>query len=342
MSHAQQNRREFLEKLALGVAGVGAAASASGKNLKARPQPAANADVPYRTLGRSGEKVSLLGLGGYHLGLRDDEQESIRVVRTAIDNGVNFMDNCWDYNNGASEIRMGKALGDGYRQKVFLMTKIDGQTKEAALRQLDESLRRLQTDHVDLAQFHEVIRFGDPARIFGPGGGMEGLLAAKKAGKIRYIGFTGHKDPDVHLKMLNTGFQHGFTFDAVQMPLNLMDVHFRSFGLKVLPVLVQHGIGVLGMKPLAFGQLLKVNSVTPIECLHYAMNLPTSVVINGCETVERLQQGLQAARTFRPLTEQQVASLAARTAEAARDGKLEAYKTTTDLDGTAHNPNWLG
>jgi predicted aldo/keto reductase-like oxidoreductase len=337
MSHSKQNRREFLEKVALGVAGA-----ASGDALTALPAAAAHGEMPYRTLGRSGEKVSLLGLGGYHIGGQDDEHESIRIVRTAIDNGVNFMDNCWDYHDGTSEIRMGKALRDGYRQKVFLMTKIDGQVKDAAARQIDESLQRLQTDTIDLLQFHEVIRPGDPDRIFGPGGSIEAALAAKKAGKIRYIGFTGHKDPDIHLKMLHTAFQHDFTFDAVQMPLNVMDMHFKSFAHKVVPVLVEHGIGVLGMKSMGDGQVLKSNTVTPIECLHYAMNLPTSVVINGCESLERLEQGLQAARTFRPLSQKELDSLYARTAAAGRDGQFEPFKTSIMFDGTVHNPWWLG
>jgi len=340
MSDSKQNRREFLEKVTLSVAGAGAAVS--GNVLSALPSPAANGEMPYRTLGRSGEKVSLLGLGGFHLGLQDDEQLSIRIVRTAIDNGVNFMDNCWDYNDGKSEVRMGKALRDGYRQKVFLMTKIDGQLKDIAARQIDESLHRLQTDTIDLMQFHEVIRPGDPDRIFGHGGSFEAALAAKKAGKIRYIGFTGHKDPDIHLKMLNMAFQHGFTFDAVQMPLNVMDMHFKSFAHKVVPVLVQHGIGVLGMKSMGDGQVLKSNTVTPMECLHYAMSLPTSVVINGCESLERLEQGLHAARTFRPLTEKELASLSERTAAAGRDGQFEPFKTSNMFDGTAHNPEWLG
>ena len=339
MSPSRQNRREFLEKVALGVAGTSAVAS--GKAFAAAPAPAAG-EMPYRMLGRSGEKVSLLGLGGYHIGGQDDEQESIRIVRTAIDNGVNFMDNCWDYHDGNSEIRMGKALRDGYRQKVFLMTKIDGQTKEAAGKQIDESLQRLQTDTIDLLQFHEVIRPGDPDRIFGPGGSFEAAQAAKKAGKIRYIGFTGHKDPDIHLKMLKTAFQHGFRFDAVQMPLNVMDMHFKSFAAEVVPVLVDAGIGVLAMKTMGDGWVLKSNVVTPVECLHYAMNLPTSVVINGCESLERLEQGLQAARTFRPLTQQELASLRDRTEAAGRDGQFEPFKTSHQFDGTYHSPQWLG
>jgi len=340
MSHSKQNRRDFLEKVALGVAGAGIAVS--GSALTALPAAAANGEMPYRKLGRSGEKVSLLGLGGYHIGMQSDEQESIRIVRTAIDNGVNFMDNCWDYNGGTSEVRMGKALRDGYRQKVFLMTKIDGHSKDLAAQQLDESLRRLQTDTIDLLQLHEVIRPSDPDQILAPGGSLEAVLAARKAGKIRYIGFTGHKDPDIHLKMLNMAFQRGFTFDAVQMPLNVMDMHFKSFAHKVVPVLVEHGIGVLGMKSMGDGFVLKSKTVTPIECLHYAMSLPTSVVINGCDSIERLEQGLQAARTFRPPTEQQLASLSARTAAAGREGEFEPFKTSTMFDGTAHNPVWLG
>ena len=304
---------------------------------------AADSPVPRRTLGRSGEKVSIIGLGGHHIGRPSlAEQESIRIIRTALDNGVNFLDNCWDYNRGVSEERMGKALRDGYRQKAFLMTKIDGQTKQAAAQQLDESLRRLQTDHIDLLQFHEVIRERDPERIFGSGGGMEAVREAKKQGKIRYIGFTGHKSPDIHVKMLETGLAHEFTFDAVQMPLNLMDAHFNSFEEKVLPLLVKHRIGVLGMKPMGDGIILRSKTATPVECLHYAMNLPTSVVITGCDSLPILQQALDAARTFRPMGEHEVASLLSKTATAARDGQYELYKTTHNFDGTYHNPAWLG
>jgi predicted aldo/keto reductase-like oxidoreductase len=237
---------------------------------------------------------------------------------------------------------MGKALRDGYRKKVFLMTKIDGQVKALAAQQIDESLRRLQTDVIDLVQFHEVIRPGDPDRIFGPGGSFEAMMEAKKAGKLRYIGFTGHKDPDIHLKMLHTAHSHGFVFDAVQMPLNVMDAHYKSFAQKVVPVLTQHGIGVLGMKSMGDGFVLKSNAVTPVECLHYAMNLPTSVVITGCDSLQILEQALDAARTFRPLTEEQLSALLAKTAPLAARGEFEPFKTTMDFDGTAHNPQWLG
>ena len=304
--------------------------------------PYAAETVPMRELGRTGAKVSIVGLGGYHLGNQAEEQESIRIIRTGLDSGINFLDNCWDYNGGQSEIRMGKALRDGYRQKAFLMTKIDGRTKKAATEQLDESLRRLQTDHIDLLQFHEVIRDTDPDRIFARGGGMEAVLEAKKQGKVQYIGFTGHKSPAIHLKMLETAFAHQCTIDAVQMPLNVMDAHFDSFEKKVLPVLVEHGIGVLGMKPMGDKLILNSKTATPIECLHYAMNLPTSVVITGCDSLKILQQALEAAHTFKAMSSGEVATLLAKTAPAAGQGEFERYKTSHDFDGTYKNPQWLG
>ncbi len=298
-------------------------------------------EVPRRPLGRTGEKVSMVGLGGYHIGIPRDEQEGIRIIRTAIDRGITFMDNCWDYNGGASELRMGKALRDGYREKVFLMTKIDGRTKEKAASQIEESLRRLQTDRIDLIQFHEVIRMDDPDRIFADGGGMEAMLDAKKAGKIRFIGFTGHKDPSIHLHMLDVATQQQFRFDAVQMPLNVMDAHFRSFEHQVLPRLVKENIGVLGMKPMGNGGILTSQTVKPIECLHYAMNLPTSTVITGVDRMEFLDQALMAARTFRPMGEQEISALLARTAETAASGNFERFKTSTDFDATSRHPDWL-
>ena len=299
--------------------------------------------MPTRTLGHTGVEVSLIGLGGWHLGFKYiDEELSIRIIRNAIDNGINFMDNCWDYNEGASEIRMGKALRDGYRERVFLMTKIDGRTKEEATKQLDESLRRMQTDHFDLVQHHEILRFEDPHRIFDDQGANAALLEAREAGKIRYIGFTGHKDPRIHLYMLEVAKEHGFRFDTVQMPLNVMDAHYRSFEKLVLPELVQQNIGVLAMKTLANGSILESNTVTAIECLQYAMNLPTSVVITGCESIEDLEQALTAARTFKPMTDEQVKALLGRTAKAAARGEFELFKTTSIYDGTASHPEWLG
>jgi predicted aldo/keto reductase-like oxidoreductase len=299
--------------------------------------------VPYRPLGRTGEKVSMVGIGGYHLGKPNVEtQESIRIIRTALDQGINFLDNCWDYNKGESEIRMGRALRDGYRKKAFLMTKIDGRNKLTASKQLDDSLKRLETDHIDLLQFHEVIRETDPDRIFASGGALEAVLEAKKAGKVRYIGFTGHKSPEIHLKMLATASAHDFNFDAVQMPLNVMDHHFDSFESKVLPVLVKQNIGVLGMKPMGDPFILQSKTVSAVECLHYAMNLPTSVVITGCDSLPILQQALDVSRGFRPLSDEQVATILAKTSKAAQNGEFELYKTSHHFDGTYQNPQWLG
>ena len=301
------------------------------------------AEMPTRRLGRTGVEVSLIGLGGWHLGFKSiDEQLSIRIIRTAIDNGINFMDNCWDYNEGASELRMGKALRDGYRERAFLMTKIDGRTRQEATKQLDESLKRLQTDHIDLVQHHEILRYEDPHRIFDENGANAALLEARDAGKISYIGFTGHKDPRIHLYMLEVASEFGFTFDTVQMPLNVMDAHYRSFEKMVLPELVKQDIGVLAMKTMANGAILKSKTVTPIECLQYAMNLPTSVVITGCESMENLEQALTAAHTFQPMSEEQVKTILSKTKQSASRGKFELFKTTSVYDGTATHPEWLG
>jgi predicted aldo/keto reductase-like oxidoreductase len=301
------------------------------------------AQMPYRMLGSTGERVSAIGLGGWHLGLKHvDEPLAIRIVRAAIDRGINFMDNCWDYNDGASEIRMGKALKDGYRDQVFLMTKIDGRSKTAAARQLDESLRRMGVDHIDLVQHHEVLRFEDPHRIFDAQGANAALEDARRAGKLRYIGFTGHKDPHIHLYMLTVAAEQGFKFDAVQMPLSVMDAHYRSFEKMVLPELVKHQIGVLGMKCMANGILLKSGTVSPIECLHYALNLPTSVVITGIDSMAILDQAFEAARTFRPMSDGEAQALLAKTATAAAAGEFEPFKTSSIFDGTAQHPEWLG
>jgi predicted aldo/keto reductase-like oxidoreductase len=300
-------------------------------------------DIQYRTLGRTGERVSMIGLGGWHLGFPHiDELLSIRIVRSAVDRGVTFMDNSWDYNDGASETRMGKALRDGYRERVFLMTKIDARSKKEAARQLDESLRRLQTDRIDLLQHHEILRYEDPHRIFDEEGAQAALLQARQAGKIRYIGFTGHKDPRIHLYMLEVARENGFVFDTVQMPLNVMDAHYRSFEKEVLPELVKEGIGVLGMKSMANGIILRSGTVTATECLHYALSLPTSVVITGVESLATLDQALEAARTFRPLTDAERGALLSKTAKPASRGEFELFKTTSIFDATATHPEWLG
>ena len=328
-------RREFLET----VAGTSVMMSLP---IGARAEEE-KGGMPHRTLGRTGEKVSLIGIGGFHLGKPDlNESEAIRIIRTGLDNGVNFLDNCWDYNDGESENRMGKALRDGYRHKAFLMTKIDGRDKKTAARQIEESLRRLRTDQVDLLQFHEIIRMDDPERIFAAGGGMEAALEAKKVGKIRFIGFTGHKSPEIHLKMLETAASHKFRFDTVQMPLNVMDAHYDSFEKKVLPVLTKDDIGVLAMKPMGDPFILQSQTVTAVECLQYAMNLPTSVVITGCDSLPILEQAMKAARSFRRMTSAETQALLAKTAQAAHEGKYELYKTSHHFDGTYHNPQWLG
>jgi uncharacterized protein len=329
------SRRMFLELSVAGAAAAGAARLGVAQETRAN-------GIPYRTLGRTGEKVSLVGVGGAHLGGLHDEQEAIRIVRTALDSGINFMDNSWDYSDGKSEERMGKALRDGYREKAFLMTKIDGRTRQSAAQQLDESLRRLQTDHLDLLQFHEIIRMTDSDRIFAPGGALEAALAAKQAGKVRFLGFTGHKSPDIHLHMLETAAAHQFTFDTVQMPLNVMDAHFRSFGDQVLPVALSRHMGVLAMKPMGDHHILDSQAVTPVECLHYAMNLPVSVVITGCDSLAILRQAIDAAKDFRPLSEAQLAALRGKTARAAENGRYELYKTSDHFDSTAHHPEWLG
>ena len=346
-------RRKFLEA-AVGALGLAACKSKDNEPPK-KPQPGApkegelptlnaaqsTAAMPKRKLGSTGVEVSLVGLGGFHIGLPKEDAESIRIVRSALDRGINFLDNCWDYNDGKSEERMGKALLDGYRSKAFLMTKLDGRTKKAAADQLEQSLRRLRTDHVDLVQVHEVIRMTDPARAFDADGCIAAMIDAKKAGKVRFIGFTGHKDPEIHLAMLKAADDHGFRFDTVQMPLNVMDAHYNSFEKKVLPVLVQKNIGVLGMKSLGSGIILKSGAVQAPECLRYSMTLPTSVVITGCDTMGILDQAIKAAIEFKPMNEAEVAGLLSRTKPFAEKGEFEKFKTSDIFDGTTRNPKWL-
>jgi uncharacterized protein len=336
-------RRDFLKTAT--AASVAAAIPATAQTAQPSTTPVKRPESPgmiYRELGTTGERVSAIGMGGYHLGKQPDASQSIQLMHAGIDRGITFMDNCWDYNDGISEVRMGQALRNGYRQKVFLMTKMDGRTATEYNKQLEQSLGRLQTDMIDLVQFHEVIRMEDPDRIFAPGGAIEAAIAARQAGKIRYIGFTGHKDPAVHLRMLETAQKHTFHFDSVQMPINVMDAHFRSFTNEVMPVALKQGIGVLAMKTFGDPYILKSNTVQPIEALHYGLTLPVSVVITGIDNTQVLDQAFEAARTFKPLDQTQMASLLARTATAAADGEFELFKTTSHYDGTAQNPKWLG
>jgi aryl-alcohol dehydrogenase-like predicted oxidoreductase len=339
----------------VGAAALGAAGAAAsiGCNKDPSSKPPKQGDVPrqpanvaalampMRKLGKTGVMVSALGIGGAHLGTQSDERESIAIIRSALDRGVTFLDNCWDYNRGKSEERMGKALREGYRQKAFLMTKLDGRTKDVARQQLEQSLRRLRTDVIDLIQIHEIIRPDDPERCFRDGGCVEALIEAKKAGQVRFIGFTGHKDPAIHLAMLNAADAHSFAFDTVQMPLNVMDAHYRSFEKMVLPVASSKGMGILGMKPMGAGIILESKVVSAVECLRYALTLPTSVVITGCDSMGVLDQAVDTAVRFKPYSGAEIAELLGRTRDLAKDGAFEKFKTSQMFDGTNQNPKWL-
>ena len=301
-------------------------------------------EMLYRELGSTGVQVSLIGMGGAHLGLATVEEDlAIRLIHEGLDRGINFLDNSWDYNEGRSEERVGKALAQGgYRQKAFVMTKIDGRTKEVAANQINDCLKRLKVDHIDLLQHHEVIRFDDPDRIFAEGGSMEAVLEAKQAGKIRFIGFTGHKDPRIHLYMLDMAKERGFHFDTVQMPVNIMDAHFRSFSQLVVPRALNEKIGVLGMKTFGDKIILKSGVVQPMECLHYSLNVPVSVLITGIESKANLDQAFAAVKSFQPMDESAVAKLISKSRDAAMGGKYELFKTTSHFDTTARHPDWMG
>jgi predicted aldo/keto reductase-like oxidoreductase len=336
------DRRNFLKTATVAAAGSVASPSAQSTQSSVAARRPESPNMMYRELGRTGERVSAIGMGGFHIGKQQDPDESIRLLRAAIDRGITFLDNCWDYNGGISEVRMGQALRDGYRQKVFLMTKIDGRDKTTAARQIEQSLGRLQTDVIDLLQFHEVIRLDDPDVIFAPGGAIEAVQEARQAGKIRYIGFTGHKDPSVHLRMFETADRHGFHFDTVQMPINVMDAHFRSFLNEVAPVAQRHGTAILAMKTFGDPYILQSKTVTPIEALHFGLNSPASVVITGIDSPAILDQAFEAVQSFKPLDQQQVAAILLKTKEAAMTGKFELFKTSSHYDGTIKNPSWLG
>ena len=302
------------------------------------------ADIQRRALGRTGVTVSCVGVGGAHLTSPGvDEKTAIAIVRGALDAGIDFLDNSWDYGkDGQAEKRMGKALKAGYREKAFVMTKIDGRSRRSAAKQLNESLERFGIDCIDLVQHHEVIRYEDVDRIFHDDGANRALLDARDAGKLRWIGFTGHKDPAIHLRMLEVAAANGMHFDAVQMPLNPMDAHFRSFEKLVLPELVKQGIAVLGMKSMGSGVILKSGTVSAKDCLRYALSLPTSVVITGIDKPKILDQAIDMARHFTPLSAAERRDILARTAEAASTGEYEMFKTTSVFDATTRNPDWLG
>jgi uncharacterized protein len=309
------------------------AAPSAGQSLGSAPPTVDVVNgMPYRSLGKTGAKVSLLGVGGWHIGAIPSPQEAISVIRTALDEGVNFLDNAWDYNHGQSEERMGQALRDGYREKAFLMTKVCARDAKGAMENLEDSLRRLKTDVIDLWQFHEISHDIDREMIFAMDGAIHAANKAKEQGKVRFIGFAGHKSPRVHLKML----RQDFPWDAVQMPINILDAHYESFAREVVPALVQRGIGVVAMKSTASGAIIRDTNVSAAECLRYAMSLPVSVVISGMDNVEMAGKNIATAKVFKPMTEAERSGLLARVRDVAVDGRLERFKSTQDFDSRIH------
>ncbi|WNG15606.1 aldo/keto reductase [Cystobacter fuscus] len=329
------SRRKFLQ-----LAGMAAVTASLGTQAEAEAAEGPTTQgseatspeaIPMRPFGKTGVKVSAIGVGGFHIGKPQDEQVGIRIIQEALDAGINFMDNAWDYNKGRSEEIMGKALKDR-RDKAFLMTKVctHGRGKDVAMKQLEDSLRRLQTDHLDLWQIHEVVYPNDPELHFKKDGVVEALTLAKKQGKVRFVGFTGHKHPDLHLEML----KHGYPFDAVQMPLNAFDGSFRSFEQRVLPEVLRRKMAPLGMKSLSGNaEPVKKGVVTVQEALRYAMSLPVAVTISGMDSIEVLHQNLAIARGFKPMTKQEMAALRNRVAPLAADGRYELFKSTMVYDG---------
>jgi aryl-alcohol dehydrogenase-like predicted oxidoreductase len=300
--------------------------------------------MKQRSLGNTGQLVSVICMGGAHLGVpKLPAREATRLIHGGIERGITFLDNCWDYHDGESERRMGNALAEGGRRdRVVLMTKFDGRDRRSALLQLDESLRRLRTDRVDLWQLHENIRPDDAERAFAPGGAIEAMIEARRAGKVRFLGFTGHKDPAYHVHMLEVAAAHRFTFDTVQMPINVMDAHFRSFAQRVIPVAQQAGTAVLAMKTFGSGYIIDEHPLDPIEMLHYSLNLPVASVVTGIDSDAILDQAIRAAETFAPLDPERVAAMLAKTEARARSGATERYKTSEEFDGTTQHPEWLG
>ncbi|MGC2550120.1 MAG: aldo/keto reductase [Candidatus Sulfotelmatobacter sp.] len=330
-SKFEWNRRSFIK----GAAVLGAVPLLAGGSMAQQQsdpsQQVPSGEVPKKALGRTGVQVSAMGLGGYHLGSAETDQAAMEIVAKAFDHGVRFFDNAWEYHDGLSEERLGKALR-GKRDQAFVMTKVctHGRDKKVAMRMLEESLRRLQTDHLDLWQIHEVVYDNDPDLIFAPNGAAEALAAAKQQGKVRFVGFTGHKDPEIHLKML----AHDFPFDAVQMPLNCCDATFRSFETQVLPEAIRRGIAVLGMKSLGgSGELVRHGAVTPEQGLRYAMSLPVATTISGVDTMQVLEQNLKVAVNFEPLASAEMQGLRDQCRFLASDGRLELFKMTTKYDG---------
>jgi uncharacterized protein len=328
---SEKSRRAFMrEATAIGLAASGILTE-NEKIEGATMAAMASGTVPKRKFGKTDLEVSIIGIGGFHLGSAKNGQHATEIVHHALDAGINFLDNAWEYHDGQSEEWMGKALG-GRRKEVILMTKVctHGRNKAVAMEMLEESLRRLRTDHLDVWQVHEVVYDNDPDLIFAPNGAAEALLQAKKDGKVRFVGFTGHKDPSIHLKMLS----HGFPFDTIQMPLNPFDATFRSFETHVLPEARRQGLAIFGMKSMGgSGEMIKNGEVTPGEALHYAMSLPVTTTISGIDSMEVLKQNLEIVANFSPLSEDVMNQLRSRCRQGAGDGHLELFKTTTMYDG---------
>ena len=322
MSSNHPTRRDFMR-------GTLATLAATGLAPVAFAQESNTAGIPTRPLGKTGVNVAILGLGGHHIGQIQDDQESIDFIRLAVDQGVTFMDNAWEYHNGRSEDLMGRALQNGYRNKVFLMTKHHGRDKQTAMRHLEDSLRRLKTDAIDLWQFHEVVYDADPDMIFAAGGGIEAAEQAKQEGKVRFIGFTGHKDPAIFQRMLS----HDYAWDAAQMPINVLDAHFKSFRNTIVPILQERGIGVIAMKTTASGNILQADAATPDECLNYTWSQPVATIVSGLKTRDHLEANIALAKSFAPMADDVQAALLARTKEVAMTGQYEPFKTTRAFDG---------
>jgi aryl-alcohol dehydrogenase-like predicted oxidoreductase len=329
MTPNNTNRREFLQAAATSLAVAGVATSATAA-------PFNDGGIPLRPLGRTGQSVSALCLGGHASTnpRKMSEAESLRLIQRAIDEGITFMDNAWDYHDGVAEERMGKALAEGSRRdKVFLMTKVCGRTAKEAASNLEDSLRRLKTDRIDLWQFHEMVYDNDPDWVFADDGAIHTALKAVKEGKVRYLGFTGHKDPIIHLKMLGKPYD----WASVQMPLNVMDVHYRSFQKQVLPVLQQRGIGALGMKSLGGnGSIVSKAGVAVSDALRYVLSLPIASLVSGIDSESVLDQNLKIVREFKPMTDQERAAVEASTIKLAGDGRFELFKSSKAFDGPVH------
>jgi predicted aldo/keto reductase-like oxidoreductase len=325
-------RRDFLQGAALVSAATLTGRGRSMARAEDAPKSGTTGEaVPHRPLGKTGAQVSALGVGGYHLGSTKDQSEANQLVAEALDAGINFFDNAWDYHDGHSEAVLGQAL-EGKRKQAFVMSKVctHGRDKNVAMRMLEESLRRLKTDYLDLWQIHEVIYYNDPDLIFAPNGAAEALAQAKQQGKVRFVGFTGHKDPAIHLRMLS----HGFPFDTVQMPLNCLDANFCSFEQHVLPEAQRQGVAVLGMKSMGgSGEMIRWGAVTPDDALRYAMSLPVATTISGMDGVSVLHQNLEVARGFNPMSAPEMAALRDRVKLWAADGRFELFKTTKKYDG---------